>query len=58
MRDPNKRHRKTHEDELEAPLNASDDIERGTVDAGETSEEAQADERLIHPYISHDIEQP
>jgi len=58
MHDPNNRHRKNHEDELEAPLNASDDVERGAVDAGESSEEAQADGRLIHPYISHDTEQP
>ena len=54
-----KRLRKLHDDDLEAPLNLSDDVERGAVDAGESSEEALADERLIHPYITsrHDAEE-
>jgi hypothetical protein len=59
MRDP-KRFRKEHEDDLESPLNLSEDVERGAVDAGESSEEALADDRLVHPYITgrHGVEQP
>jgi hypothetical protein len=60
MNDP-KRFRKEQEDDVQSSLNVSEDIERGVVDAGESSsEEALGNDRLVHPYITnrHGNEEP